>query len=108
VREQTVDVLVAGYPGLAPARAAFAALCCQVRDGWVTTEYGVILVAKDLTGTVTLAGAGDHAGREGLRQLKDSLAEVTGGPTPLRALLPTPGRGPRAARAHAVGQPVAE
>jgi hypothetical protein len=64
---RTVDVLAAGYLDLEAARLGFAALCDLVRDGRVATGYGVILVAKDRDGTVTLAGASDHTGRPGLR-----------------------------------------
>jgi arylsulfatase len=64
VPEETVDVLVASYLDLAGARPDFDALRALIRDNEVTTGYGVILVAKDPDGTVTLAGTGDDLGRQ--------------------------------------------
>jgi arylsulfatase len=60
-----VDVLVAGYQDLGAAQRDFDVLCGLVKDKQVTTEYGVILVAKDAGGKVTLADTGDHLGRKG-------------------------------------------
>jgi arylsulfatase len=59
-----LDVLVAGYPDLDAARRDFGALCGLVKDKTLRTE-GVILVAKDEDGNVTLADTGDHLGRKG-------------------------------------------
>lgn len=65
VSEETLDVLVAGYQGLGAARRDFDVLCGLVKDKRVAAEYGVILVAKDADGKVTLADTGDHLGRRG-------------------------------------------
>jgi hypothetical protein len=54
-----MDVVVAGYRDLGAARG-FDVLCGLVRDKQVTTEYGLILVAKDAGGQVTLADTGDQ------------------------------------------------
>jgi arylsulfatase len=59
-----LDVLVAGYPDLGVARRDFEALCGLIEGKTVRTE-GVILVAKDADGKVTLADTGDHLGRKG-------------------------------------------
>ena len=60
-----MDVVVAGYQDLGAAQRDFDVLCGLVKDKQVTTEYGVILVAKDPDGKVTLADTGDHLGRRG-------------------------------------------
>jgi arylsulfatase len=60
-----LDVLVAGYQDVTAARRDFDALCGLVKDKRVRTEYGVVLVAKDASGEVTLADTGDHLGRRG-------------------------------------------
>jgi len=65
VSEETVGVLVAGYQDLGTARRDFDGLCALVKGKRVSTEYGVILVAKEPGGKVTLAETGDHLGRKG-------------------------------------------
>src|SRR5215470_12074449 len=60
-----MDVLVAGYQDLDKARKDFDALVGLVKGRQVKVE-GVILVAHDESGEVTVADTGDHAGRKGL------------------------------------------
>lgn len=67
VSEETLDVLVAGYQDLGAARRDFDVLCGLVRDTRVAAEYGVILVAKDADGKVTLADTGGSPGPQGRR-----------------------------------------
>jgi hypothetical protein len=55
-----MDVVVAGYQDLGAAQRDFDELCGLVKEKQVTTEYGVILVAKDAGGKVTLADTGDQ------------------------------------------------
>lgn len=62
--DETLEVVVAGYADLETARRDFDALCDLVEDKRVATE-GVILVAKDADGNVSLADTGDHLGRRG-------------------------------------------
>src|SRR5262249_4152280 len=60
-----MDVLVAGYQDLDKARKDFDGLVGLVKSRQVKVE-GVILVAHDASGEVSVAGTGDHAGRKGL------------------------------------------
>jgi len=60
-----MDVLVAGYQDLDKARKDFDGLVGLVKGRQVKVE-GVILVAHDESGEVTIADTGDHAGRKGL------------------------------------------
>src|SRR5262249_59315332 len=60
-----MDVLVAGYQDLDKARKDFDGLVGLVKGRQVKVE-GVILVAHDESGEVTVADTGDHAGRKGL------------------------------------------
>src|SRR5215470_6618707 len=60
-----MDVLVAGYQDLDKARKDFDGLVGLVKGRRVKVE-GVILVAHDASGEVTVADTGDHAGRKGL------------------------------------------
>ena len=59
-----VDVLVAGYQDTAVARRDFDGLVGLVKGKQVRVE-GVILVAHDLDGNVTVVDTGDHVGRKG-------------------------------------------
>lgn len=52
--EDPLNVLVAGYQDLGAAHRDFDVLCGLVKDKQVTTEYGVILVAKDPDGEGSL------------------------------------------------------
>jgi hypothetical protein len=54
VSEDPLNVLVAGYQDLGAAHRDFDVLCGLVKDKQVTTEYGVILVAKDPDGEGSL------------------------------------------------------
>src|SRR5215470_8162699 len=56
-----MDVLVAGYQDLDKARKDFDGLVGLVKGRQVKVE-GVILVAHDESGEVTVADTGDHAG----------------------------------------------
>ncbi|MGO9188172.1 MAG: hypothetical protein ACLP8X_06870 [Streptosporangiaceae bacterium] len=58
--KDSMDVLVAGYQDLDAAQRDFDVLCGLVKDKRVRTGYGVILVAKDAGGHVTLADTGDQ------------------------------------------------
>src|SRR5215475_6573485 len=60
-----MDVLVAGYQDLDKARKDFDGLVGLVKARQVKVE-GVILVAHDESGEITVADTGDHAGRKGL------------------------------------------
>src|SRR5215468_6307926 len=60
-----MDVLVAGYQDLDKARKDFDGLVGLVKGRQIKVE-GVILVAHDESGEVTVADTGDHAGRKGL------------------------------------------
>ena len=59
-----VDVLVAGYQDTAVARRDFDGLVGLVKGKQVRVE-GVILVAHDVDGNVTVVDTGDHVGRKG-------------------------------------------
>src|SRR5262249_17531966 len=65
VSKETLDVVVAAYQDAGTARQDFDALCGLVKAKRLRAEYGVILVAKDAAGNVTLAETGDHMGRRG-------------------------------------------
>jgi hypothetical protein len=62
--EAPVDVLVAGYQDVDAARRDFDGLVGLVNAKTVTVE-GVILVAHDTDGNVTVVETGDHVGRKG-------------------------------------------
>ena len=62
--DETMNVVVAGYPDIGAARHDFDALIDRVKDKAVASD-GVILVAKDDDGNVTLSETGDHLGRRG-------------------------------------------
>jgi arylsulfatase len=62
--DETMNVVVAGYPDIGAARDDFDALIDRVKDKAVASD-GVILVAKDDDGNVTLSETGDHLGRRG-------------------------------------------
>ena len=59
-----MDVLVAGYQDIEVAQKEFDALTELVKAKKVKVE-GVILVAHDTEGNVTIADTGDHLGRKG-------------------------------------------
>ncbi len=59
-----VDVLVVGYQDIGAARRDFDGLLRLVKAKTVKVE-GVILVAHDADGNVTVADTGDHVGRKG-------------------------------------------
>ena len=59
-----VDVLVAGYQDIDTARTDFDTLVELVKTKKVKVD-GVILVAQDNDGNVTVADTGDHVGRKG-------------------------------------------
>jgi len=61
----TYDVIMAGYPSVEPAQKDFDGLVQLVKGKKVKSE-GVILVAKDKGGQVTVTQTGDHLGRKGL------------------------------------------
>ena len=63
--DEILEVVVAGYQDVDAGRRDFAALCDLVRNKAIRTR-GVILVAKDKDGNVTLADTGDHLGRRGV------------------------------------------
>ena len=58
------DVLVAGYQDTGTARRDFDGLVGLVKGRQVKVE-GVILVAHDEAGDVTVVDTGDHVGRKG-------------------------------------------
>ena len=60
-----MDVLVAGYQSIDVAQRDFDALVELVKAKQVKVE-GVILVAHDQSGEVTVLSTGDHLGRKGL------------------------------------------
>ena len=62
--DETMNVVVAGYPDIGTARHDFDALIDRVKDKAVASD-GVILVAKDDDGNVTLSETGAHLGRRG-------------------------------------------
>ncbi len=62
--DETVNVIVAAYQTAAAAREDFDELCRLIADKSVSTN-GVVLVAKDAAGEVTLVDTGDHLGRRG-------------------------------------------
>jgi arylsulfatase len=62
--ETLTDVLVAGYRDVATAEADFEALVAQVKAKAVRIE-GVILVAHDADGNVSVRRTGDSLGRKG-------------------------------------------
>lgn len=62
--EAPVDVLVAGYQDVDAARRDFDGLVGLVNAKTMTVE-GVILVAHDTDGNVTVVETGDHVGRKG-------------------------------------------
>lgn len=62
--DTTMDVLAAGYQDLDKARKDFDGLVRLVANKTVAVE-GVILVAHDTDGKVTIADTGDHVGRKG-------------------------------------------
>jgi uncharacterized membrane protein len=59
-----LDVLVAGYPSIEAARQDYDGLVELVAGKRVKVE-GVILVAHDEAGEVTVLSTGDHLGRKG-------------------------------------------
>jgi arylsulfatase A-like enzyme/uncharacterized membrane protein len=63
--ETAIDVLVAAYQNIGAAREDFEKLVGLVGDGKVEIE-GVILVAHDEDGSVTVQQTGDHRGRKGM------------------------------------------
>ena len=62
--EGTMDVLVAGYRDVETAQHDLDALTDLVKRKQVKVE-GVILVAHDEAGAVTVVSTGDHLGRKG-------------------------------------------
>jgi arylsulfatase len=62
--EGTMDVLVAGYRDVETAQHDLDALTDLVKRKQVKVE-GVILVANDEAGEVTVVSTGDHLGRKG-------------------------------------------
>ncbi len=60
-----MDVLVAGYQRVGAARQDYDAVVELVKAKQVNVE-GVILVAHDESGEVTVLSTGDHLGRKGL------------------------------------------
>jgi uncharacterized membrane protein len=62
--ETPADVLVAGYQDIVAARRDFDGLVELVKAKTVKVE-GVILVAHDQDGNVTVVDTGDHVGRKG-------------------------------------------
>ena len=65
VSEELTDLLVGGYGDLASARRDFDAVVDLVKAKQVKVQ-GVILVAHDQDGDVTVVSTGDHLGRKGL------------------------------------------
>ncbi len=63
--EELTDLLVGGYGNLASARRDFDAVVGLVKAKQVKVQ-GVILVAHDQDGDVTVVSTGDHLGRKGL------------------------------------------
>ena len=61
--ETPADVLVAGYQDIVAARRDFDGLVELVKAKTVKVE-GVILVAHDQDGNVTVVDTGDHVGRK--------------------------------------------
>ncbi len=60
----TLMLLVAGYPDPQTAQSEFDALVQQVQGKQISSR-GMILVAKDADGKVTVRDTGDHMGRKG-------------------------------------------
>ena len=63
--EELTDLLVGGYGDLVSARRDFDAVVDLVKAKQVRVQ-GVILVAHDQDGEVTVVSTGDHLGRKGL------------------------------------------
>ena len=62
---EAYDVLMAAYPAAETAETDFDALVALVKDKKVSSD-GLILVAHDADGKVTVQQTGDHLGRKGL------------------------------------------
>lgn len=64
MQNELMDVMFAAYPDVAAARKDFDGLVALVKDKTIQVE-GVILVAKDVDGNVTIADTGNKLGRKG-------------------------------------------